>query len=51
MLDKMARDVIAGRLRKLYDEQPKGGIPDSIMRPLLALEKPATVPPREGRAA
>lgn len=49
MLDKVAMDVIAGQLRQVYEAQPKGGIPDPIWRLLLALEKSATLTPRERR--
>ena len=51
MLDKTAMDMIGGRLRKVFEAQPKGGIPEPLWRLLLALEKPAAVPPRERRTA
>ena len=39
MLDKDTRDSLAREMRKRYDGQPKGEMPDRLWRLLLQLEQ------------
>ena len=39
MLSQSAQDRIGRQLRAMYEDMPKGGIPDRIWRLLLAIER------------